>query len=229
MRRLIGTPRQQKLAMTPELLVRMRRSPKIRWSDPRMKIVWAAIFLAFFTISRKDNFSVDKVDAFNSRKHLTRSDVKVLKSGVHCTFRRSKTNQFATRVHKVFALAALGTILDPKAAVEEAFAVAPRARPSDPAFLLPSANGLVPLTHYVFVGSVKHCIQQVGLDPNGYSGHIFRRGGATLAHRLGIDPLLIKRMGDWSSDAYMDYIDPNTPEGMVTLPVAMTRLCAQLG
>jgi hypothetical protein len=84
-------------------------------------------------------------------------------------------------------------------------------------------------SHYVFVGHIKHCIQQVGLDPSGYSGHSFRRGGATLAHRLGIDPLLIKRMDDWSSDAYMDYIDPHTPEGLVSLPVAMTSLCAQLG
>ena len=104
--------------------------------------------------------------------------------------------------------------MDPKAAVEEAFAVAPRECPSDPAFLLPSANGLDPLTHYVFVGSVKHCAQQVGLDPSGYSGHSFRRGGATLAHRLGIDPFLIKRMGDLSPDAYMDYVDPHTPEGL---------------
>jgi hypothetical protein len=80
-----------------------------------------------------------------------------------------------------------------------------------------------------FVGSVKHCVQQVGLDPSGYSGHSFHRGGATLAHRLGIDPLSIKRMGDWSSDACMDYIDPHTSEGPVSLPVAMTRLCAQLG
>jgi hypothetical protein len=55
---------------------------------------------------------------------------------------------------------------------------------------------------------------------------IVRRGGATLAQRLGIDPLW---MGDWSSDEYMDYIDPHTPEGLVSLPVAMTRLCAQLG
>jgi hypothetical protein len=160
MRRSIGTPiRKQKLAITPELLVRMRRCRKIRWGDPRMKVVWAAMLLAFFAISRKDNFSVDKVDAFNPRKHLPRGDVKVLKSGVHCTFRRSKTNQFGSRVHQVFALAAPGEILDSKAAVEEAFAVAPRARPSDPAFLLPSANGLDPLTHYVFVGSVKHCVQ----------------------------------------------------------------------
>jgi len=73
-RRSIGTPGKQKLAMTPELLVRKRRCRKIRWCDPRMKVVWAAMLLAFFTISRKDNFSVDKVDAFNPRKHLTRGD-----------------------------------------------------------------------------------------------------------------------------------------------------------
>jgi len=90
-----------------------------------------------------------------------------------------------------------------------------------------TSEGLV--SSYVFVGSVKHCVQQVGLDPSGYSGHSFRRRGATLAHRLGIDPLLIERMGDWSSDAYMDYVDPHTPEGLVSLPVAMTSLCAQLG
>ena len=86
MRRLTSTPRKQKLAMTPELLVRMRRCKKIRLCDPRMKVIWAAMLLAFFTISRKDNFSVDKVDAFNPRKHLPRGNVKVLKAGVHCTF-----------------------------------------------------------------------------------------------------------------------------------------------
>jgi hypothetical protein len=86
MRRLISTPRKQKLAMTPELLVRMRRCKTIRWWDPRMKVIWAAMLLAFFTISRKDNFSVDKVDAFNPRKRLTRGDVKVLGASVHCMY-----------------------------------------------------------------------------------------------------------------------------------------------
>jgi len=41
--------------------------------------------------------------------------------------------------------------------------------------------------------------------------------------------LLSKRMGDWLSDAYMLYVDPNTPEGMVSLPVTLARACAALG
>lgn len=220
---------RRKLPITPDLLRRMRVCPGLDWKDPRMVVVWAVMLLAFFTMSRKDNFSVDKVDAFNNRMHLTRGDVKVLSVGVHCSFRRSKTNQLGARVHRVLALAIPGSVLDPKVAVERAFAVSPRARAADPAFQVPSAGSLVPLTHYVFVGTLKHCLRAVGVDPDLYSGHSFRRGGATFAHRLGVDPLLIKRMGDWRSEAYMRYIDPYTPEGLVSLPVAMSRACAALG
>ena len=229
LKRLIGGQIRRKLAITLALLARMRKCPGIDWKSPRMKAVWAVMLLAFFTISRKDNFTVDKVNAFNARKNLTRGDVKVLQSGIHCTFRKSKGNQFGERAHQVVALAAPGRILDPKAAVEEAFSLGQRNRATDPAFLVPGPSGWVPLTHSVFVGSLKHCLVQIGVDPGGYSGHSFRRGGATYAHRLGIDPLLIKRMGDWLSDAYMVYVDPNTPEGLVALPAAMIRACALLG
>jgi hypothetical protein len=112
----------------------------------------AVMLLAFFTMSRKDNFSVEKIDAFNARHHLTCGDVKIMRSSVLCSFRRSKSNQLNERVHKVLALSMPGKILDPKLAVEQAFAISPHARSSDPAFMIPSAKGLVPLTHYVFVG-----------------------------------------------------------------------------
>ena len=56
-----------------------------------------------------------------------------------------------------------------------------------------------------------------------------RRGGATLAHRLGVDPHMIQMICDWSSEAYWDCFDPTTPEDRVYLPVAMTRWRAHLG
>jgi len=68
-----------------------------------------------------------------------------------------------------------------------------------------------------------YCLGMIGVDPAKYSGHSFRRGGATFAHRLGVDPLLIKRMGDWRSDAYRRYIDHNTPEGGPGPPAANPR------
>jgi len=180
-------------------------------------------------MSRKDNLSVGKIDTFNARQHLTRGDVKIMRSSVLCSFRRSKSNQLNERVHKVLALAMPGKILDPKLAVERAFSLSPHARSSDPAFMIPSTKGLVPLTHYVFVGRLKHCLRAIGVNVSLYSGHSFRRGGATYAHRLGVDPMLIKRMSDWRSDAYMLYIDRHTPEGLVCLPAAMTQSCAALG
>ena len=229
LRRVFSSPLKRKLPITPELLVRMRLCDGIAWEDPRMVVVWAAMLVAFFTMSRKDNVSVEKVDAFNARSHLTRADVRLLPGVVRCEFRRSKVIQFGSRVHVAVVLAAPGRTLDTWSAVQAAFALSPRARATDPAFLLPSGRGFVPLTHYVFVSSLKHCLRRIGVDPGLYSGHSFRRGGATFAHRLGVDPMLIKRMGDWSSDAYMGYINPHTPEGLVSLPAAMTRACARLG
>ena len=64
-------------------------------------------------MSRKDNFSVGKIDAFNARQHLTRGDVKIMRSSVLGSFRRSKSNQLNERVHKKLALAMPGKILGP--------------------------------------------------------------------------------------------------------------------
>ena len=76
-----------------------------------MIVLWAAMLLAFFTMSRKDNFSVEKIDAFNARQHLTRGDVKIMRSSVLCSFRRSKSNQLNERVHKVLACNKVGYAL----------------------------------------------------------------------------------------------------------------------
>jgi hypothetical protein len=135
---------------------------------------------------------VETIDAFNARQQLTRGDVKIMRSSVLCSFRRSKSNQLNEWVHKVLALAMRGKILDPKLAVERAFAVSPHTRSSDPAFMIPPAKGPVLLTHYIFFGRLKHCLRAIGVDASLYSGQSFLRGSATHAHRLGVDPMLIK-------------------------------------
>ena len=78
----------------------------------------------------------------------------------------------------------------------------------------------------MFVETLRRCLYEIGIDHTRYSGHSFRRGGATFAFRLGMDPLLIKRMGDWMSDAYMGYIEHHTPEGLVCLPRSLAAACA---
>ena len=60
---------------------------------------------------------------------------------------------------------------------------------------------------------IKALVRAVGLDPARYSGHSLRRGGATFAFsRAHLDPLLIKALGDWLSNAFMRYCEAQ--EGM---------------
>jgi hypothetical protein len=56
---------------------------------------------------------------------------------------------------------------------------------------------------------LKACLTQLGIDPTKYSGHSFRRGGASFALECGLPPDLIKAQGDWKSDAYHSYLDPS--------------------
>ena len=78
---------------------------------------------------------------------------------------------------------------------------------------------MTPLTHRLFTNTLRYCLRKIGVDLSKFSGHSFRRGRATFAHHMGFPPLLIKLMGDWSSDAYIAY--ETTPEDLARLPRAL--------
>ena len=81
------------------------------------------------------------------------------------------------------------------------------------------------MTHSIFVQSFKHLVAKCGLDWTQYAGHSFRRGGATYCFNLGVDPNLIKMLGDWKSDAYLLY-DETTVARRLQLPAAMGKAIA---
>jgi hypothetical protein len=84
-------------------------------------------------------------------------------------------------------------------ALANAFRVCPHADPTGPAFAVPTHDrGMAPLTHRLFVETLRFCLGKIGVNLSEFSGHSFRRGGANFAHRMGVSPLLIKLMGDWS-------------------------------
>lgn len=74
---------------------------------------------------------------------------------------------------------------------------------SSPLFLL-GDNTI--LSRDVMIDWTRFVISSLGLDASLYSGHSFRRGGATSLAERGVDHSLIKAMGRWKSDAYMRYI-----------------------
>jgi hypothetical protein len=83
------------------------------------------------------------------------------------------------------------------------------------------------MTHSDFVNKFKELVAQCGLDWTQYSGHSFRRGGATFAFRLGIGCDHIKYLGDWASDAYQRYQEMSI-ETQLSLPRAMAEAVAKL-
>ena len=57
------------------------------------------------------------------------------------------------------------------------------------------------LTYYKFLSALKST-----LKPSLFSGHSFRRAGASYSFACGVDPFWIKSQGDWSSNAYERYL-----------------------
>lgn len=84
------------------------------------------------------------------------------------------------------------------------------ATPDQPAFLVPTPTGLVPLTHNTFVTHLHNYLYRAGYDPAVFSGHSFRRGGATFLRNNGFDVHDIMILGDWSSDSVLRYFDHDT-------------------
>jgi hypothetical protein len=106
------------------------------------------------------------------QKDLTRGDVKVLGSGIHFIFRRSEVS-----ISLGFVFIGCRTCGARYGLISKGY----------------SARDLF----YVGIKS-SNVFKQPGVDPNGYSGHSFRK--------------------------------PSCPvESLLSLPVAMTRLCGQLG
>ena len=46
----------------------------------------------------------------------------------------------------------------------------------------------------------------MGINPQSYAGHSFRRGGASFAYQSVVPLELIKALGDWRSDTILIYL-----------------------
>ena len=63
------------------------------------------------------------------------------------------------------------------------------------------AGQKVALTHYTFSKALSVAFNQIGLNSQQYSGHSFRRGGASFAAKCGTPINIIKTQDDWKSNA----------------------------
>ena len=224
LKRLFGHQVVPKLAVTPALLLQFVAFLQISEFNDLMML--GAMLVAFFGLFRKDNITVGKPEAFNPRANLTVGDFEVdhAQGIVWVRVKHSKVIQFRERFHWIPLVRMAGHPLCPFSIVCALLEMHRRigSSPDSPMFLWKVGKKVSPMTHAVFVKAFKRLVKMSGLDWTKYSGHSFRRGGATYCFNLGVCPELIKLLGDWKSDAYLLY-DQTTDRRRLELPRAMMQ------
>ena len=76
----------------------------------------------------------------------------------------------------------------------------------DPLIGYTKAGKIVPLTYSELSDLLKTWVRKLGLDDSTYTLHGLRRGGTNHALTVGICGEDVQLMGDWKSNAYMQYI-----------------------
>lgn len=238
-RRVNAASSAAKAGVTPAMLLQFRRHLDL--TDPFDAAVWAAMLVAFFSFLRSGNLLPPSASRFESGRHLSFGDFNLYDGGFELSLRRTKTIQFNDRVLIVPVASIPGSPLCPVVAVSNSWLLSHVERSSLPAFSYRSRSGsLTTLTKPRFVAALKNLCSLIGLDPASFSGHSFRRGGATFAHAVGVPDGLIQLQGDWVSDAYKQYISVSVVERRAassTMAASLDpsrlkrslRLCAGLG
>ena len=200
------TPRQV-LPISHEILVQIRKLMDIS----RPFDAAGAFVVAFFLFARKSNLVPVSWGRFNPEKDLCRGDLLVAEDGILVIIKWSKTIQAAERRLVVPVVTVPNSVLCPRAALINLCRVSP-AGARDPAFLVVTPAGQLIITHKIFTTELRRLLRLAGHRPDRYSGHSFRRGGASFALRAGVPGELIKQHGDWRSNAYLQYLSLSTSD-----------------
>ena len=204
-KRFLGSAPGRKLPITPTLLLRM--VSLLDPSNPLQAAMWALFLVAFFSFLRKSNLVVQSACVI-SPKVPRRSDFHVSPHGAFLNIRATKTIQFFQRALCVPLPSIPGSPLCPVAALAHHLRLN-AVGPSDPLFSVRSGSppSSRRLTFRHFSSFLARVVAALGLDPRAYSPHSFRRGGATFAFECNVPAEHIKFQGDWSSDAYLVYLE----------------------
>ena len=204
-KRRLGSPPLQKLPITPSILLSIHQ--RLDLSSVYNKAFWAACLCAFFTFFRKATLLPKSLGKSGINTGLRRKDIQFTDQGVTISTSHTKTIQYGQRMLLTPLPIITGSPLCPTTALKELIKCGSSIPEDAPLFSYPSANSdYLSLSHTSFVHSLKLILTTCGYPASEYSGHSFRRGGASFAFQCGIPPTVIKMQGDWRSMAYERYL-----------------------
>ena len=207
-RRVKGDACAQKLLITLELLRSIFLTLNLHSSFDRA--FWAACLVGFFSFFRKSNLLIQSPELFDPSKHLCVHDVEFTPQGVVLAIRWSKVIQYRERTLHVPLPKISNSPFCPSTSLLGLCNECSGSPTPAPLFRYKSPEGLLSvLTQALFIRKLKACLSALGIPPDKYSGHSFRRGGASFALQCGLPISLIKVQGDWNSNACERYLDPS--------------------
>lgn len=206
-RRLLGDNISQKLPITPSIL--MAIYSQLSLSIPLHAVFWAACTVAFFSFFRKSNLLPHTVHSQAQTRFIIRKNVSFSYQGASISVNWSKTIQYQQKSLIIPLPFIPNSPLCPSSSLYKALKLVPSAPISTTPFLYTESSKVQVLTYSRFLALLKCCLSNLHIDSSKYSGHSFRRGGATFALESGVPPDLIKTQGDWKSSAYQLYLDPS--------------------
>ena len=199
---LSHVPRRAK-PITPAILLAIHDlSPNF---SSLQRTVFACALILFFTLARTGSI----LPASNNtpiHKFLTRDRVNFSKEGMLITLIHTKNIQFGKRRLHIPLLSS-SSRLCPVTAYLSASSSIP-VHHASPAFVYLHKNTIKSLTKTIFIEQFRRLLVSAGIpDPDAFTGHSFRRGGASWAFHVGVPGELIQVCGDWASDAYKRYLE----------------------
>ena len=192
---------RQALPMTPEILLKIQAVMDFRKEEDML--FWGICITAFFLLFRKSNLiPVGKWD-FDPNKQITREDLRVELDRIIVGIRWSKTHQFSREL-LTFPLPRIqGSPLCPYTAV---VSILNSIKAEGKAHLFQRSDGSSYM-YRTFQERLHVVLADLGVENSkDFGSHSFRRGGCTFAFLSGVPCEVIRILGSWKSDCYLQYL-----------------------
>ena len=174
--------------------------------------VFACGLLLFFTMARVGSILPSSRHTPKSQ-FLTQNRLNLTPEGILITLLHTKNIQFGRRRLHIPLVRSNSPLCPVQAYLATQF---PRLNPHlVPVFTFEECDSTKWLTKSRFIEGFHALLHWAGVaDHHGYTGHSFRRGGASWAFQCGMPGELIQVCGDWASDTYKRYLEFGTKDKM---------------
>ena len=190
--------------ITPEILVDMFE--KVNLQDIKQVVIWVAILLGFYSFFRKSNLVPESSVRFDPWKQLCRKNIY---RWAHMYVLRvfwAKNIQFRERELIIPLVPNPDKRICPVFWVSYMLVKVPGVG-DDPALSIPRGGKNCALSYRQLTTWFKSWVAACGLNAKHFSSHSLRRGGASWAAHCGLPAHVIRLMGDWKTQTFVQYIE----------------------